>query len=295
MTVRLAKNSGFCPGVKRAIRIALDAVGNHRSLVTLGPIIHNAQMVEYLKKLGVVSIDRVDDIEPGQTVIIRSHGVTVETYELLKARGAIVIDATCPYVAKTHQYACELRDQGYRVTILGDAEHPEVIGMVSYIQGEADILTDPEDFTETPRRRIGILSQTTQPVEKLQALVSRVIPWCDDLRVMNTICAATSIRQTSTMELAQDSDVMIVVGGRNSSNTKMLARISEKWVETHQIEAAEEIVFDWLENKEKVGITAGASTPDWIILEVYNKIIEEYVGRDSKAVNVEDIPGYKEE
>jgi 4-hydroxy-3-methylbut-2-enyl diphosphate reductase len=293
--VRIAKNSGFCPGVKRAIRIALDAVPNHHNLVTLGPIIHNQQMVDRLAKSGIGTVDSVDDVESGQTVIIRSHGVTQDTYNRLREKGVMVVDATCPYVAKTHQYARELQSLGYRVLILGDAEHPEVIGMMSYVNGDAIVTNDPESLEIRNWHRIGIISQTTQPIEKLQSLVNKVIPLCGDLRVMNTICSATNIRQASTLQLAQESDLMIVVGGRNSSNTKMLARISEKWAETHQIEAAEEIVIDWFENKQKVGITAGASTPDWVILEVYNRIIEEYVGRDSKADNVEDIPGYKEE
>ena len=295
MLIRLARNSGFCFGVKRAINIAMEASSGGKHIVTLGPIIHNPQMVDRLAEHGVRHVNDIDEIGQGDTAIIRSHGVTRETLHELERRGVNIIDATCPHVSTAQQFAHQLWQDGYTVLILGNREHPEVIALQSYVHGEATIVASAEEFEPKRYARLGIISQTTQPMEKLQELVTKAVPHCARLLMMNTICNATAIRQESTLSLAQESDIMIVVGGRNSSNTKMLALISSRCVETYHIETADEIEPQWLEGKCNIGITAGASTPDWIIVEVYKKI-NEYIGdRDCKADNVEDIPGYKEE
>ncbi len=295
ISVKLARNSGFCFGVKRAINMAIEATTSSDRIVTLGPIIHNPQMVEKLRSHGVDHIDSLEEIPDGATVIIRSHGVTLEVMKELKSRDVKIIDATCPYVSKTFRHAEALKKDGYDVMILGDAKHPEVIALKSYVQGDATIVANASELTEKRFRKLGIVSQTTQSVEKLQELVSKAVPYCDEIHLINTICNATNIRQESTLHLAKQSDLMIVVGGRNSSNTKMLARISQRWAETFHIETADEIETSWFANKKHIGITAGASTPDWIILDVYKEIIENIGARDLKAINVEDIPGYKEE
>ncbi len=293
--VRLARNSGFCFGVKRAINMAMKSATEGDNIVTLGPIIHNPQMVEKLKDHGIGYVDSAAEIPSGATVIIRSHGVTRQVMEELKKRDLRIIDATCPYVSKTFHHAEELKKQGFDVMILGDAKHPEVIALKSYVNGDAEIVACADEFPERNYRRLGIVSQTTQSVEKFQELVCHAIPLCDEIYLINTICNATNIRQDSTLQLAKRSDLMIVIGGRNSSNTKMLARISGRCAETHHIETAQEIDPAWLENKKYIGITAGASTPDWIIIDVYNNIVQNIGARDLKAMNVEDIPGYKEE
>ena len=293
--VRLARNSGFCFGVKRAINMAMKSAPVSDNIVTLGPIIHNPQMVEKLKSHGIDYVDSADQIPSGATVIIRSHGVTRQTMEELRSRDLRIIDATCPYVSKTFHHAEELKKQGFAVMILGDAKHPEVIALKSYVNGDAEIVASASEFPERTYRRLGIVSQTTQSVEKFQELVCRAIPCCDEIHLIKTICNATNIRQDSTLQLAKKSDLMIVIGGRNSSNTKMLARISGRCAETHHIETAQEINPAWFAEKKHIGITAGASTPDWIIIDVYNVIKENIGARDLKAMNVEDIPGYKEE
>ncbi len=294
MKIVLAKNSGFCFGVKRAINIALDAAKDNRDIVTLGPIIHNPQMVKKLENEGVRSVDNPDDID-NQPTIIRSHGVEKEVKKALIEKGIEVIDATCPYVSKAQQHVEALEEAGYKVVILGDENHPEVIAMRSYVKGEAIIVASAKDLPEKKINRVGIISQTTRKFEDLQKLVSALLPLCHEMRVINTICNATSVRQLSTIELAKKSDLMIVIGGKNSSNTKMLAKICENLVKTFHIETSYEIDKKWFNGDLNVGLTAGASTPDWIIVEVYNKI-NKCMGNNTDIVkNVEDIPGFKEE
>jgi len=294
MKIVLAKNSGFCFGVKRAINIALDAAKDNRDIVTLGPIIHNPQMVEKLEHEGVRSVNKPEEIE-NQTTIIRSHGVEKEVKKALIEKGIEVIDATCPYVSKAQQHVEALEEAGYKVVILGDENHPEVIAMRSYVKGEAIVVASAEDLSEKKINRVGIISQTTRKFEDLQKLVSALLPLCHEMRVINTICNATSVRQLSTIELAKKSDLMIVIGGKNSSNTKMLAKICENFVKTFHIETSYEIDEKWFMGDLNVGLTAGASTPDWIIVEVYNKI-NKCMGNNTDVVtNVEDIPGFKEE
>lgn len=294
MKIVLAKNSGFCFGVKRAINIALDAAKDNRDIITLGPIIHNPQMVKKLENEGVRSVDNPADID-NQPTIIRSHGVEKEVKKALIEKGIEVIDATCPYVSKAQQHVEALEEAGYKVVILGDENHPEVIAMRSYVKGEAIVVASAEDLPEKKINRVGIISQTTRKFEDLQKLVSALLPLCHEMRVINTICNATSVRQLSTIELAKKSDLMIVIGGKNSSNTKMLAKICENLVKTFHIETSYEIDKKWFMDDLNVGLTAGASTPDWIIVEVYNKI-NKCMGNNTDIVkNVEDIPGFKEE
>ena len=294
MSVKIAENSGFCFGVKRAIKIALEAAQGNHQIVTLGPIIHNPQMVEKLASEGIERVNEVSEIQ-GRPTIIRSHGVKKEILEELIANDIEIINATCPYVSKTQEYAKELSEQGYLVVIMGDKNHPEVMALSSYIEGECLIVTGAEDVPEKKYQKVGIISQTTRKIDDLQKLVSTFIPKCHEMRVMNTICNATSIRQESTLELAKESDLMIVVGGRNSSNTKMLAKISEDFVETFHIETACEIDKKWFKDKRNIGLTAGASTPDWVIVEVHNKIIEYMGNINQKVDKIKDIPGFKEE
>jgi 4-hydroxy-3-methylbut-2-enyl diphosphate reductase len=294
MKVRIAKNSGFCFGVKRAINMALEASNAHDNIVTLGPLIHNPQMVERLKKAGINSVNSISEIS-NSPVIIRSHGVEKAVKDTLLKHGVHVIDATCPYVSKTQDYAKELSENGYRVIIYGDANHPEVIAMKSYVQGEALIISHPEQLKNKKFQKVGVISQTTRNSEEFRSLVCQLVPYCNELKIINTICSATNIRQESTLVLAKISDLMIVIGGKNSSNTKMLANICQNITETHHIETEQEIEASWFDKKENVGITAGASTPDWIIVEVYNKIIECTGDKSRQVDKIEAIPGFKEE
>lgn len=293
MKVKIAKNSGFCFGVKRAIKIALESAKNNHEIVTLGPIIHNPQMVAKLESKNILKVDNVEQIK-GRPTIIRSHGVKKEILDELKKNNIEIINATCPYVSKTQDYAKSLSEENYELIILGDRNHPEVKALRSYVDKEVLIVANADELPDKKFKKVGIISQTTRKVEDLQELVKKLVPKCHEMRVINTICNATTIRQNSTLALAKESDVMIVVGGKKSSNTKMLAKICESFVETYHIETACEIDNKWFKDKQNIGLTAGASTPDWVIVEVYN-IILECIGNINKVDNIEDIPGFKEE
>lgn len=293
MPVKIARNSGFCFGVKRAIKIALEAAQKDNDIVTLGPIIHNPQMVKKMENEGVHKVEDLDEIK-GRPTIIRSHGVEQEIINKLEEDGIKVINATCPYVSKTQQVAKELHEKGFQVIIMGDQDHPEVIALQSYVEGNVIIVEKADQVKDRKFRKVGLISQTTKHIKDLEELVKTLVSRCNELYVVNTICNATTIRQSSTIELAQQSDLMIVIGGKNSSNTKMLAKICRKFVETYHIETECEIECNWFKNKENIGITAGASTPDWIIVEVYNKI-NKCMGDTVQVQMVEDIPGFKEE
>ncbi|MCK5052235.1 MAG: 4-hydroxy-3-methylbut-2-enyl diphosphate reductase [Candidatus Cloacimonetes bacterium] len=293
MRVRIARNSGFCFGVKRAIKVALKTSKGNHEIVTLGPIIHNPQMVAKLESENIFKVDKIDQIK-GRPTIIRSHGIKKEILEELQKNNIEIINATCPYVSKTQDYAKSLSEDGYDLIILGDHNHPEVQALRSYVDKEVMIVANADELVDKQFKKVGIISQTTRRVGDLQELVKKLVPKCHEMRVINTICNATTIRQNSTLALAKESDVMIVVGGKNSSNTKMLAKICESFVKTYHIETACEIDRKWFKDKQDIGLTAGASTPDWIIVEVYNEILE-CIGNINKVDNIEDIPGFKEE
>lgn len=294
MTVKIARNSGFCFGVKRAIKVALSAAERYTSLVSLGPLIHNPQMVDKLREQGIISVNNVDEIDD-TPVIIRSHGVEKCILDYLIGCKKIIIDATCPFVAKAQGYVKRLCEEGCPVLIFGDRNHPEVIALKSYGDKTTAVVGLHEELPKTLPQRVSIISQTTQNLINFQHVIDKLTATCKDVRVINTICSATSVRQASTLALAKESDVMIVIGGKNSSNTKMLAMICKEHAVTYHIETAEELDTYQLADQERIGLTAGASTPDWVILGVYNKIINSKGDRHEIVYNVEDIPGYKEE
>ncbi len=294
MNIRLAKNSGFCFGVKRAINMAEEASAEYSKIVTLGPIIHNPQMVRRLKDKGIIAVEEVDDVGK-KPVIIRSHGITKEKKEALRRLNSSIIDATCPYVAISQQYVTELSKKGFPIIIVGNKDHPEVVALKSYVEGESYIISTPGEIPDKRFDKVAVISQTTQSIDNLRDIVAALVPVTKELRLINTICSATSVRQESTFELAKESDLMIVIGGRNSSNTRKLFQICSNLVESHLIETSGEFDCDWIEKKINIGLTAGASTPDWIIVEVYNKILK-CLGTEQRFVkSVEEIPGYKEE
>jgi 4-hydroxy-3-methylbut-2-enyl diphosphate reductase len=274
LEILVAKNAGFCFGVKRAINMAHDCAQEpHGNIYTLGPIIHNPQVVKELEKSGISKIDNVEDIHDG-TVIIRSHGVTSGQMKLIQEKGLEIIDATCPFVKKTHDYVELLTREGYSVIVVGEKEHPEVKGILSY--GAKDIIaaSTVEDLQGMPKKKkVGIVAQTTQSIENLQAVVAHCLKKASELKIFNTICNATSVRQQESIELAKQVDCMIVVGGRNSANTNRLAEICKKiQPKTYHIEVPEELNQIAFNGTKKVGITAGASTPNWIIEKVIEAV-----------------------
>ena len=271
MEVILADYLGFCYGVKRAIMIARDNASADSTACTLGPIIHNPQMVERLKQEGVGTVERLDDMEKG-TVIIRSHGVGPQVYDEAAERGLDLVDATCPHVKKAQLSAKSLVDEGYHVVIIGEKEHPEVSSIFEWSDGQAEIIeTEEEAETLVPCAKLGIVCQTTFSGAKFRKVVSCLLAKSREIKILRTICTATDQRQAAAVELAGKVDLMLVIGGKNSANTTRLAQICAEKCRTYHIETAAELQSEWFDKIEKIGITAGASTPDWIIKEVYKK------------------------
>ncbi len=274
MRLMKARSAGFCFGVKRAMEIALDAAKRYPPpLYTLGPLIHNPQTVEYLEGFGIEVKNRVEQIKKG-TVILRSHGVSLKDLEKAKKRGLRIVDATCPIVKRAHFFAKFLRRRGYDLLIVGDADHPEVEAIRSYLKGEVKVIEEPDLLSRLgPWKKLGIIAQTTQSQERLKEVVSASLHKAKEVRVFNTICKATTIRQQEAVEIAKKVDCMIVVGGYNSGNTQRLAEICRNvQPKTYHIEIARELSPKWFVNRERIGLTAGASTPSWIILEVEQEI-----------------------
>ncbi|MBI4685978.1 MAG: 4-hydroxy-3-methylbut-2-enyl diphosphate reductase [Nitrospirae bacterium] len=272
MKIVLAKKAGFCFGVRRAVDIAFDmAKKKKKGIFTLGPIIHNPQVIEKLKEEGIPPIDNINT--PGiKAIIIRTHGITLNLMNKISEAGYEIIDATCPFVKKAQHYAKLLKEEGYQVIILGDRGHPEVQGLMSFA-GKDVIVVDYNDPLPKIRHKIGIVVQTTQPVDALKKLCGRVVEQAKEVKVYNTICNSTALRLKETAEMAKEVDIMVVVGGKNSANTTQLAKLCRALsVPTYHIETGSELKPEWFRGAEKVGITAGASTPDWIIRETEKKI-----------------------
>jgi len=280
--VELAEESGFCFGVKRAIELARATAEREGVAYSLGPIIHNPQEVARLTRCGVRVVDSLEGVPQGAPLLIRSHGAAPEVFEEAHGRGLVVVDATCPLVRRAQQRARELAEEGYLVVVVGEAHHPEVQAIVRHASG-AVVVEDGDDLDELgTARQIGLVVQTTQSPEGFRRVLGRLLTTeFNELRVYNTICRATLHRQHAARALAQRADVMVVVGGRNSANTRRLAELCRKeGVPTYDIETAVELEVDWLGEAGAggavglVGVTAGASTPDWVIGEVLDRLCE---------------------
>ncbi len=273
MEIVLAKSAGFCFGVKRATQMAFDASSQHEQIHSLGPLIHSPQVVEQLERQGVKVCKQVAEI-PAGAVVVRSHGVTADEMGEIEDQQLEIIDATCPFVKKAQDYAAQLSKEGYLLVLVGEADHPEVQGIYSYASGDAVVITKADEVQTLPNNsRIGIIAQTTQPLENLQEIVSACLAKAKELRVYNTICDATTLRQREARQIATEVDLMLVIGGFNSANTSRLARLcQEQQPCTHHIEIAAQLQDEWFVDKQRVGITAGASTPAWIIDEVLQRL-----------------------
>jgi (E)-4-hydroxy-3-methyl-but-2-enyl pyrophosphate reductase len=274
MKVFVVKKVGFCFGVKRAIKLAFEqAKEKNEKVYTWGPLIHNPEVVEDLKKKGVYVVEDLRRIKKG-TLIIRSHGIHPRILERIKSKGIEVVDATCPFVKKAQNKAKLLSDQGYPVAVVGEADHPEVQGIMGYVN-DCALVINPNRMKKNFRRfkRLGVVAQTTLNIEALRQVIGKLVEQVDELKVFNTICHATAQVQKDTLELAKKVDLMIVVGGHNSANTTRLAKLCKSLgTSTHHIETAKEIERSWFEGKKKVGVTGGTSTPDWLIREVVREV-----------------------
>jgi len=276
--VILADAAGFCFGVKRALSLTnqvLSEIDPAIPVYTLGPLIHNPQVVAQLEAKGVQVLERPGDASSG-AVIVRSHGVAPKVLEELQELSCDVVDATCPFVQRAMRWAEQLSDEGYQVIVVGDRLHPEVQAILGYAGETAQVVSDPQEIRELPiASRVGVIAQTTQSVQNFKACVDELVGKVEDLKTFDTICTATEQRQKSARELAAKVDVMVVIGGRNSANTKRLAEIcKEQGTATYHIETPDELQRQWFAGARRAGVTAGASTPDWLIEGVLTRMSE---------------------
>lgn len=277
MEIVLAESLGFCMGVKRAVDMAYRALEKAEGspVTTLGPLIHNAQEIERLQNDGI-GVTEVDAIPAAGTVVIRAHGVAPKAYEEMKARGLRIMDGTCPYVHYSQRKAFELYQAGYTVVIAGDRQHPEIVGILGHINGEAYAVKTVEEAASLPHfERIGTIAQTTISPKKYQAIIDVLKTKAKEVKVCETICDATTENQGAIRELAAEVELLYVIGGRHSANSnKLVETAREQCPRTTLIETPDEINPADLRGVRKVGVSAGASTPDWMIQRVVERLRE---------------------
>ncbi|KEI00400.1 bifunctional 4-hydroxy-3-methylbut-2-enyl diphosphate reductase/30S ribosomal protein S1 [Clostridium botulinum] len=275
--IKLADKAGFCFGVNRAVDTALNCREKYnKPIYTLGPLIHNNDVVKFLKSKDINSIESgdLDSLKENDVIVIRSHGITPKVFDILKEKKIIIADATCPYVAHIHERVRKYYDLGYKIVIVGDSNHPEVIGINGYCNDTAIISKDGLNIRKLPAK-VCIVAQTTEKQENFEKVTEKIKPLCDELITFNTICSATKIRQEAASILSQNVDTMVVIGGFHSSNTTKLYEICKKNCKnTVHVENVEQIPKELINSSNNIGVTAGASTPDWIIKEAILKMSE---------------------
>ena len=279
--VKVAKSAGFCFGVKRAIDMVYEEAAKGGKVYTLGPVIHNEQVVSDLESKGVKVVDNIESLDAGQdtTVIIRSHGVPEEIINRLKEKNIRIVDATCPFVSKIHHIVKEKYNEGYHIVVIGNAKHPEVEGVCGWCGNSADVIGSVEEagkYSNYKDKKLCVVSQTTFNYKKFQDIVDILVKKSYDIVVMNTICNATEERQTEAGTIARQSDAMLVIGGKHSSNTQQLFEICKRVCpDTYFIQTLDDLDLKKLQSFRSVGITAGASTPNNIIKEVQSYVRSE--------------------
>ena len=278
MEVTVAKTAGFCFGVKRAVEKVYDQIGRtEKRIYTYGPIIHNEQVVGDLREKGVEVIDSLEELKTirNAVVVIRSHGVGKNVYEILKENDVEIVDATCPYVKKIHRIVEKQSAEGRKVLIIGSEDHPEVQGIKGWGDERTVVIEDMDDFLKLQlpeNEKLCIVSQTTFNYKKFQDIVEKISKTRYDITVLNTICNATQERQVEAMRIASQVDVMLVIGWKHSSNTQKLYDICRKECKnTYYIQTLGDFNPECISSVRSVGITAGASTPNNIIEEVHTK------------------------
>lgn len=277
MEVVVADNAGFCFGVKRAIKMATDTLDQASGPVkSLGQLIHNPQVVDLFHRRGLQVVSDLTELAPDGTVVIRSHGVGPEVRAMAEARNLNVVDTTCPFVTKAQQYAARLIDENYKVVMIGDAHHPEVIGVVAHTQGRAIVINtvaEAEKLKFIPR--MGVVFQTTHSIGHVQEVVGALLKRGKEVRVFNTLCGATTSMQKTAVELAPTVEAMVIIGGRQSANTAQLAEVCRRVnPRVLQVESADEIDPAWFAGIRRVGVSAGASTPDEVIAGVVARLTD---------------------
>ncbi|MDR3049703.1 MAG: 4-hydroxy-3-methylbut-2-enyl diphosphate reductase [Elusimicrobiota bacterium] len=269
--ITIAKKAGFCFGVRRAIKLAEEAVLQNKTVSVIGPIIHNPQEVKRLENLGIKTLKKPPT--KSGILILRTHGIPLSLHKTLKKKKNIeIIDAVCPFVKRAQKIVSDLAKKKESIIIVGENDHPEIIALRSYADNKCIVIENPHEAKKIKvSGKLNIVSQTTQSLENFDKIV-KIIKGRNEAKVFNTICKATFDRQNAAFELAKSADLMIVIGGKNSANTARLAQICKKNAQTKHIESANDLKKEWFKNKNNICLTAGASTPDWIIKEAKLKI-----------------------
>jgi len=282
MKIIVAPHAGFCFGVERAIELAEESAKytkEGKKVFTYGPLIHNPQEIGRLKTLGINVLENEGQLDRDTVLILRSHGIPPQKERELKSKGVQIVDATCPYVKAVHEAVVKLVNEGYFIVLVGEKNHPEVLGTWGYLRdakGEGIIVETLEDLKPALNKtKVGVIAQTTQNEQFFKEVVGELALWVQELKVINTICNATSVRQEEVRELAPKVDVMLIIGGKNSGNTTRLYKIAKSLnPNSYHIETADELKEEWFQNASTVGISAGASTPKWIIESVLKRLEE---------------------
>ncbi len=288
MKIHRASDMGFCFGVRRAVDMMQEAAANGTRVTTLGQVVHNPQVVAQLERTGImVKNDRLADDVETDTVAITAHGVGETVVRDIEARGLKVIDTTCQFVSRSQRAARNLAERGFTVVIFGDPTHPEVKGVLGWCRGRGIVIKNEtlDDLPAYLPAKIGVISQTTHTPDRFAMFVANLmrarIAQITEIRVVNVLCNATTSQQAATRDLTQDVDLMVVVGGHNSANTRHLAELSRaNGVVTYHVETSGELEPEWFDGHEDIGVTAGASTPDFSIDAVVQRIeeIDEMAG-----------------
>lgn len=281
MRIKLAKRIGFCFGVKRAVNMAEEALEKDRPIYSLGSIIHNRQVVEDLFCKGLKVIKDINGIKGG-VVVISSHGISPKIAKRISGKGIKIIDTTCPFVLKAQEVARRLSNNGYKIVIVGDANHPEIKALVDFVPNEVSVVKDPREASRLElglSDRVSVISQTTQSTDNFLEVVKAVFSRKPkEICVFNTICHDAESRQKHAGRLAKEVDLMLVVGGKDSANTKRLYEVCKKILKrSYLVESENELRDSWFKKGSTIGITSGASTPDWIIKRVIQKIKQKGV------------------
>ena len=273
MKIFLAKNAGYCFGVRDAVQLAYDTAQDDGDVYMLGHIVHNENVVEKLDKAGAKVVETLDQVPNGKPILFRAHGTHVDTWKKAQEKNMNIIDATCPLVEEIHDEIKILEKEGRKIIIIGDHGHDEVIGIASQVKN-ALIVANPDEANALRKtKKAGVVSQSTQTIENVQEIINILMSKVFDLRFVNTICFPTKRNQEQIKELAEACDLMIVIGSFTSANSKRLTQLAkERNKLSFQVTCANDVDESWLENVETVGISAGASTPDNIINEVIDKI-----------------------
>ena len=283
MEITVAKSAGFCFGVQRAVDAVYDLLKENSSdIYSIGPLIHNEIVTKDLKNKGLIEINDYDEIKnlKNKKVIIRTHGIEKQVYDLLKSNNNSIVDLTCPFVSKIHKLVEEYSENGYKIIVIGDKDHPEVKGIVSYAKNDIYVVISEEDIKNLKINRndkVFIVFQTTTNAENAQKLVDILRDLFYNSRLVNTICNATQNRQDEVKILAETCDVMLIIGSNTSSNTRKLYEISKKYCEnTYLLNSVDDIKNIKKEKSVKIGVSAGASTPKYLIEEILNNVRNEF-------------------